>query len=255
MKRFTTFVALFVCTMIISGSVVQLRAQGPTAVGGGALLPMMPCIPDCPETPFPPTRMAATFEIAGCTVEVDYRTRRACDLYYDVFIDQVRTINGRNEANDPACDALFSRNSSAAILAEATRELLRLNPMKYPPENKGECEVNWRVVKGGCWSRPYIHNGSLDQELTRPTPSYFVNRLVPCPTEEVCCVDRFVVCLIDDGTTNGKRVVTAQPPEKSKTMPSCAASQIDSDNTSGTTYRSCDPVCGVAPPLSPSGND
>ena len=35
MKRFTTFVALFVCTMIISGSVVQLRAQGPTAVGGG----------------------------------------------------------------------------------------------------------------------------------------------------------------------------------------------------------------------------
>jgi hypothetical protein len=36
MKRFTTFVALLVCTMIISGSVVQLRAQGPTAVGGGA---------------------------------------------------------------------------------------------------------------------------------------------------------------------------------------------------------------------------
>ena len=35
MKRFTTFVALLVCTMIISGSVVQLRAQGPTAVGGG----------------------------------------------------------------------------------------------------------------------------------------------------------------------------------------------------------------------------
>jgi len=33
MKRLTTFVALLVCTMIISGSVVQLRAQGPTAVG------------------------------------------------------------------------------------------------------------------------------------------------------------------------------------------------------------------------------
>jgi hypothetical protein len=50
MKRFTTFVALFVCTMIISGSVVQLRAQGPTAVGGGAPAPSCMCTYNkCPD--------------------------------------------------------------------------------------------------------------------------------------------------------------------------------------------------------------
>ena len=206
---------------------------------------MMPCVPDCPETPFQRVYLTTELTINGCVVEVGYRYRKACNQYYDLFIDLITTVNGRNEANDPACDALFSRNSSAAILAEVTRALMLRNPMGFPPNEPGECEVNWRVVKGGCWSRPYINFGSLDRQ-----PSWFVNRLVPCPTEEVCCLDYFKVC-VDE---YGRRVITSQPPPKSNKIPSCWQVKEDKDEY-GTTYRSCDPVCGVAPALWPFGDE
>ena len=208
-----------------------------TQRGGGVTLPQAfskPCIPDCPETPFPPWQNFAPVRIElckGCFVEVRYSVRFACNRWYDLYIEYVTTANGTRERNDPACDACFASMDAAQLLAEVTRKMLLLNPMNFPPKNKGECEANWRVVKGSCWQKLFTDPDGDPSDGT----GYQWNRIHWCPTSETCCLDYYLVCIDPDG----KRKIRRQPPPTPNGPVEPCPSSIPG--------VVCVPACGIAP--------
>ena len=205
--------------------------------GGGGNQPQAfstPCIPDCPETPFPPWQNfePVLLELCpGCTVEVRYSIRNACNQYHDLYFESITTTNGVNQTNNPFCDACFNSMSPAMILAEVTRRMLLLNPMRFPPRNPGECETNWRVVKGPCWQKLFT---DPDGDVNNGT-GYQWNRLHWCETTETCCIDRFVVCINEAG----ERRITRQPPASTNPPALPCPTLVPG------VY--CDPACGIAP--------
>ncbi|MEY3311649.1 MAG: hypothetical protein ACK5F4_08345 [Ignavibacteria bacterium] len=156
------------------------------------------CNPDCPETPFPPVQHWLPDVLItlpnGCQVFVQYTTRFACNMWHDLYIARITAAN----SNDPICNNYFSTTGAAQIMADVTIQMLKQNPMGFPPSNNGECESNWRVIKGACWQKLNINWGSV----TQPNQAY---RLYPC-LGDICCLDRYQVCLIGQ-----ERVITSLP--------------------------------------------
>ena len=116
-------------------------------------------------------------------------------LWHDLYIAEITAQN----SNDPICNNYFSTTSAAQILADVTMQMLITNPMNFPPDSIGECESNWRVVKGACWQKLNINWGNA----TYPTQHY---RLYPCQGG-ICCLDHFRVCMNQER----KRVITSLP--------------------------------------------
>ena len=115
-------------------------------------------------------------------------------MWHDLYIARITAAN----SNDPICNNYFSTTGAAQIMADVTIQMLKQNPMGFPPSNNGECESNWRVIKGACWQRLNINWGYV----TQPHQAY---RLYPC-LGDICCLDRYKVCLIGK-----ERVITSLP--------------------------------------------
>jgi hypothetical protein len=174
-------------SVVLLSLVLTLSALA-TAPAGAA--PEFPCLPDCLETPWEfPTQEEWITLPSGCVLGVGYAVRRlACGRYYDLGIKWLAPYNSSN----PACDCLKDMPISQ-ILEMVTKKLLEQNPMGFPPQTPGECNTNWRVVKGSCWSKQLIDFGS-----GVPSISYR-----PC-SETACCLKPYTVCLDKCGNRTSK---------------------------------------------------
>ncbi len=140
--------------------------------------PAQPCYPDYPDDHFGPLQSYTMTLPGGCVVQVSYFTRIADNgNLFDVQINRIV----RTPAGDPACDYLDAM-SIAQILELVTVQLLEEDPMGFPP-GPDECETNWRVIKGNCWSR-------LEIPFNPESPSI---HYYPCEPD-MCCLKPYTVC-------------------------------------------------------------
>jgi len=136
---------------------------------------------------------------------VTYRTREACDVWFDVFIDQY-TMTGPNcnPANFPP--AMRAQIHQQVILNFLQSGCIPGQPL--PPI--GECRDNWRVSYGACWQTQASPYQPINQSLW-----------LPC-SNEVCCLDRYIICRNAQGVliaTKTGGVPNACPPES--VLPNC----------------------------------
>lgn len=152
-------------------------------------------------------------------MSVEYAWRIACGIWYDYSIERVGGMPYSCVQSLGGVDQLLRKVSELLIIA---------NPAGFPPLNKGECETNWRVLKGSCW-RPDIALGVPVMPGSVADPDIFY----PCsPTD--CCLEHYTVCI----DQNGDRIITNTgylPPED----PECLEDAPYHDEF----YR-CHPVCG-----------
>ncbi len=171
MKAVAGMVAIFLMWNVLG--IQQSLAQSDT-----------PCLPDCfnDQWNIPGQNIAGSIECTldscGTTFQIFWRARIACNQWYDYYLERVEVLGG-------SLDACLQYYGSMKDLIQAlTVCLLEINPAGFPPKNEGDCEANWRVMKGPCWYR----SGNI---------------LKPCAYEK-CCLDRYEVCRVE----GGKRVVT-----------------------------------------------
>jgi hypothetical protein len=122
-----------------------------------------------------------------CDYDVTYRYRTGCN-FYDFEVTLV----------DNPAGCLRQIVDFGRLINGAVDWLLVNNPMKFPPQKPGDCEVNFRVFKAGCWT----YN---EQQAA----------LIPCGSS--CCDERFTVCVDTDGKrrvvrTSGVSTVTTCDP-------------------------------------------
>jgi len=138
-----------------------------------------PCKPDCPNDNWSGLQTAILdLDYEGvdisCEVEVDYRTRYACQSFHDVFIEEIRF--------NKSADCPFDMDDQSLAFHLISNEFVKANPMGFPepnkPNNTGEenCKSNWRVVNGSCWY-------NIENE-----------KFSACNTDK-CCLERYRVCI------------------------------------------------------------
>lgn len=141
-----------------------------------------------------------SFNYNGCAVVVKYRTRTACNEWFDIFIDQY-TMTG------PNCNpANFPPAMRAQIHQQVIQTFILADGCIVQPDlpDIGECRDNWRVSYGSCWQvqvGPYQPN---NQSLW-----------LPC-SNEVCCLDRYIICRNAQGVLSATKtggIPNACPPE------------------------------------------
>jgi hypothetical protein len=173
------------------------------------------CLPDCFNSPFSSPKLHKVLIPGYGWFLIKYRTRYACNTWYDVYIDWIVPLN--TGGVDP-----MASKSMQFILEIVTNFLLKDNPMQFPPlpGTNPPCWTNWRVIKGGCWSR--TNTGSP------PCPIQYV----PC-NEQQCCLEPYEVCV---NVSTGERTVRKIPYGWSPY--SC------SPYVSPNPQQPCEPACG-----------
>jgi hypothetical protein len=158
-----------------------------------------PCYPDCENTYWTDIIESCPLVVNGCTVVAKYRVRYACDEWYDVFLESY-TMTGPqcNPANfPPASRALLHQAVVGALLASACT----VPPVEnLPIPGPGECRERWRVSYGSCWMvvpSPYQPGGG--QSLW-----------TPC-SNEICCLDRYLLCRDIQGNLIATRAAVSPP--------------------------------------------
>lgn len=191
-----------------------------------------PCLPDCPNSNWSPPMNLPAFEVSiilcGKSFSVRYRTRVACGIWYDYYIESVGTDDNGDISN--CIDDEYGDLNS--FLQAATEQLMIINPANFPPHNIGDCETNWRVMNGSCFMIESLtgplNSKNKDNDLLYDPYSYHYSEFaIPCNSTD-CCLEFFTVCI----DTNGNRTITQTgylPPE-------------DPDCTGGGSM--CEPVCG-----------
>jgi len=130
----------------------------------------IPCLPDCFNDQWSSlSSIECTLDSCGLTLRIYYRSRHACNQWFDYYLEKVDILGGSYDA------CLQYYGGLKELLQAITECLLKANPAGFPPDKPGDCADNWRVMKGPCWYR----NG---------------NTLEPCAYER-CCIDRYTVCL------------------------------------------------------------
>jgi hypothetical protein len=133
--------------------------------------PVPPCVPDCPNSPWGPVQTTILNIGGDCEVQVDYVTRYACSLYWDVQIVSYQFLG--------VGDCPFNINDPDAALEAILFELLRVNPMDFPEPGSGGCVNTWRAANGTCWRRA----GDC---------------YIPCDNSG-CCLTQYTICEGQDG--------------------------------------------------------
>lgn len=196
-----------------------------------------PCLPDCEDSQWIPAHPNDAFEIpitlCGKEFFIRYRHRIACDIWYDYYIEEIGSYE-----NGAVRDCINNEYNSLNNFVRAAVELLiTINPAAFPPApGSGDCETNWRVLKGSCWEVTFYTGGIGSPELQSETEnlvnSYgYAEFAEPCTTND-CCLEYFTVC--DDGAGNRDITQTGYlPPED----PEC-------EGLIGNDTWDCQPVCG-----------
>lgn len=170
----------------------------------GPVLAVEPCLPDCPSSTWSSPLVTLLALPGGCAVKVEYRTRLACGMYNDYYVERIEPVN----PNDPACKALgqLSVKEVVNMVAEILITI-DFNATHSPPP--GTCQTNWRVV-AGCWCRKELPGGNCG-----------ATRLWgPCETSS-CCLKPYTACVDPIGSIS----VTPQPgtssPDCGSAVPTC----------------------------------
>ncbi|MEI6088916.1 MAG: hypothetical protein WCR42_00535 [bacterium] len=167
-----------------------------------------PCLPDCIGDTWSPAfpEPANSIELFICsqwghtyTAVVYYRTRLACNMYYDYYIEFIGLTDGL-----PAC---YTQNNLtwAQMINQIILLFIAANPGNYPPLMSGDpCEENWRIMKGSCWfyRSPGGVGGGIIAPLTETEHLHypFDSHFVPCTTAQ-CCLEYFTVCIVNNVRT------------------------------------------------------
>lgn len=176
------------------------------------------CLPDCFNSPFSAPKLHKMLIPGYGWVLVKFRTRYACNTWYDVYIDWIVPLNA--SGGGP-----FAGLSMQYILELVTNFLLKENPMQFPPlpNDPSPCYTNWRVIKGPCWSRKNTGNPQCPVQY------------IAC-SEQTCCLEPYRVCI--NPTTN-ERTVTKMSYGWSSY--SCGSTMPPPGG------QSCEPACGYPP--------
>lgn len=71
------------------------------------------------------------------------------------------------------------------VLAEATRRLVKYNPMGFTPQISGDpCAENWKMTNSSCWKE--VHE--------QVTPNFILTHYQPCSSAH-CCYVIMKVCI------------------------------------------------------------
>ena len=156
----------------------------------------VPCYPDCPTYIWQPVYPAPPWFcdviLPNCpndVIRVYYRHRTACaQQYNDIYIEKIEFIGDPdNDLNYLECVNAYG--GLAGYIAAATAAMFTAPPGSYcnfilRPTGIGECQTNWRVMKGACWK--------LD----------ISKRMIePCENSNIiCCLEAWMVCMKPDGT-------------------------------------------------------
>lgn len=184
-------ILLFLLLLVLPTDIVQPRAYAipPIVLSVSPSTDTAACLPDCFASPFGAPKLHKILVPGYGWFMVKYRTRYACNTWYDVYIDWIVALNSNGV--DP-----MAAKSMQFILETITTYLLKENPMQFPPlpGTNPPCNVNWRVIKGNCWSRTNV--GSP------PCPVQYG----PC-NAVACCLEPYQVCL----NPSGERMITKMP--------------------------------------------
>lgn len=156
------------------------------------------CTPDCPNSTWTSYSYANVTTSCGNFL-VEYVTRFACNMYYDI---QILSIEVLDYNNSTCSDIEFQQVINSVIL-----QLLIDNPMGFPPNSNypnPNCVENWRVLKGGCWTKTY--HGGVPKSNTESNKGdnelqgegdfklKYGDEFRPCGDLPICCLEYFKVC-------------------------------------------------------------
>ncbi len=186
----------------------------------------------------PAAALETTVLICGGTVpvKVRYRTRYACNLWYDVFIEVIG--DDPSTPNNELQDALnCSSGDLNLVMQQVTEQILIMNPMNFPPMTPATgCEENWRVMNGSCWAvtDKFQHVGPPPSENPVVNPADYGYDVWAMPCEgTLCCLERFEICI----DPQGDRTITPGGFSPIGKIDDCPD---DPNNPS----EKCIPVCG-----------
>lgn len=224
----TGAVVLFLLLLVLPTDVLQPRVYArpfmvPSTSEGVSDTAV--CLPDCFNSPLGAPVLYKILIPGYGWFMVKYRTRYACNTWYDVYIDWIIPLNSNGV--DP-----MAGKSMQFILEIVTNFLLKENPMQFPPlpGTNPPCRINWRIIKGNCWSR--INAGNPQCPI----------QYAPC-AGQACCLEPYQVCV---NLTTGERIVTKM--SYGWGPYSCNSSVPPSGG------QPCEPACGYPPQYSTPQN-
>jgi len=157
-----------------------------------------PCYKDCdtniwvPVPGTPPYSITLTLP-CGENVILSYRIRRACNLWWDLFMENIEFLNGTNGGEH--CGLTMS---TPAMIENCIEQLLVQNPMNFPPldSNKDTCISTYRVNLSSCWYPTFpvakdTGNASHGNSMTLNMMDGGL--IVPC-LSTLCCTQLYLVC-------------------------------------------------------------
>lgn len=208
-------VALLFFAPFISGNGANSSIQAQSFIAPNIGTDTTACLPDCFNSPFGTAKLHKILIPGYGWFLVKFRTRYACNTWYDVYIDWIVPLN--SNGTDP-----FNGVSMQYILEIITNFLLKENPMQFPPlpGDPVQCRTNWRVIKGPCWSRTNTGNPQCPIQY------------IACG-EVTCCLEPYQVCI---NPTTGQRTVTKT--SYGWSYYSCGSSPTPAGG------QSCEPACG-----------
>lgn len=177
------------------------------------------CTPDCSDDKWNEIKeLTVVSDICpGCTINVSYTWRIACNNYQDVQIVKFEVLN--DNCQDCSPEKLYQM---------ALEEIIRNNEMLFKPRIPGDCSSLWRVAQASCWAvwRYYYDDGLKEKG--------YVDVYELCK-KIGCCLQKVEVCLDKDG----KYIVT--PIGNIETYNNdCKNITIDNDNHGS---ANCFPAC------------
>jgi hypothetical protein len=140
-----------------------------------------------------------------CDYDITYRYRMGCN-FYDLEVTLV----------DNPAQCMGQIVDLGRLVNGAVDWLLVNNPMNFPPSKIGDCEVNIRVFKAGCWTF------NVQQAA-----------LIPCGSS--CCDERFTICVAADG--------------KRQVVQTAGVSTVTTCDPGSGCYSACREYTGGVPPI------
>ncbi len=168
------------------------------------------CEPDCHETPFIKNYpLSVEFTIGGCRYEVEYYIRKACDMWCDIAIWSVRSID------PPPCGSIDPNTMLNIATAQIIQHFVN-NPSEWEnitggecciPQGVGEHNLFWRVSKASCWK--FHPSTSYNPELP-PSSSNYYGVYGYC-TYDICCLTWYDVVMDEYGQVIVTKVESMSP--------------------------------------------
>ena len=136
------------------------------------------------------------------------------------------------------------QSSVPGVFNQVVEKLLIDNPMAFPPKEddcdppvppgvpRQCCEDNWRIVKGACWQTLIDTGVGESKSKSKDKVQTAGDDLMKPCIDEICCLDRYEVCITEENGEWVKTITHTTPPSP----------QEDCDPP---TYSSqCWPACG-----------